>query len=90
LQTRKDDNQSLRVHGLTPTKAGTWKVSGSVLVNAATDTELGMTPRLLHTFSVDEMRDLERQHARSERENAAKVLHLLSEICMNQSQMPIA
>lgn len=73
LQTRKDKHNSLRVHGHSATRAATWKLSGNVLMNAATEVELGMTPKLVHAFSVDEMRDLEKQYSRSDREQSAKV-----------------
>lgn len=73
MQTSKDKKNSLRVHGHAATRAAAWKLSGNVLVNTATGTELPLTPKLLHSFSVDEMRELERHYTRSEREQSAKV-----------------
>lgn len=77
LQIGKDKDRSLKVHGHTPTRSAVWKLSGNSLVNVATDTELGMMPKLIHAFCMDEIKDMEKFFARSERQHSAQVLHFL-------------
>jgi hypothetical protein len=77
MQATKDSNSSsLLVHGHAVTGAASWRLAGNALVNVATEAELGLTPKLLHAFSIGEMRELERAYASSERDIAAKVLAL--------------
>lgn len=73
LQTSKDRDSFYRVHGHAANRLGTWRLSVNVLVNAATEAELGLTPKVLHAFSIDEIKEMEKRHARIEREQSAKV-----------------
>jgi hypothetical protein len=73
LQPGQSESSPMRVSGHAVSKSTTWRFTGTTLVNKATEAELGLSPKLVHSFSIEEMRDLERHSQRSERELSAKV-----------------